>query len=241
MYNTDSNVSNEYLRDIYRIHLLNETLMALHQELLAVAVPPLKDTHTQEIYDLKPNNELRRDSVDMIAIEQPTVKHSRDDMHVDNRTMVPRRMKSAVLFTMDSIYSYEQNSLTGGASGVVTHHQRINVCLYPLLLLLLLLFITGELIVRKALEYAFDHFGARIDVLRSDRDFNRCKLKNYDIIILDVSEAMRTIVVCSMMMSEVVVEVLMLMMMICLHIFRPGRGLRKVAASLIYRNVSLCK
>lgn len=130
MYNTDSNVSNEYLRDIYRIHLLNETLMALHQELLAVAVPPLKDTHTQEIYDLKPNNELRRDSVDMIAIEQPTVKHSRDDMHVDNRTMVPRRMKSAVLFTMDSIYSYEQNSLTGGASGVVTHHQRINICLF---------------------------------------------------------------------------------------------------------------
>jgi len=55
-------------------------------------------------------------------------------------------------------------------------------------LLMLLLFITGELIVRKALEYAFGHFGARIDVLRSDRDFNRCKLKNYDIIILDVSE-----------------------------------------------------
>lgn len=55
-------------------------------------------------------------------------------------------------------------------------------------LLMLLLLITGELIVRKALEYAFDHFDARIDVLRSDRDFNHCKLKNYDIIILDVSE-----------------------------------------------------
>jgi len=52
----------------------------------------------------------------------------------------------------------------------------------------ILYLITGELIVRNALEYAFEHFGARLDVLRSDRDFNRCKLKNYDIIILDVSE-----------------------------------------------------
>ena len=137
MYNNDSSSNNEYLRDIYRIHLLNETLMALHQELQAVAVLPYKDIHAQETNDLKPNsavqyppnNVLRRDSVNMIAIEQPTDKHSRDDIHVDNRTMVPKRMKSAVLFTMDSIYSYEQNSLTGGASGVDKHLQRIiNTC-----------------------------------------------------------------------------------------------------------------
>ena len=126
MYNADSSSSNEYLRDIYRIHLLNETLMALHQELQAVAVLPFTDTHTQETYDLKPNSAiqyppnhvLRRDSVDMIAIGQPVGAHNRDDIHVDNRTMVPKRTRSAVLFTMDSIYSYEQNSLTGGASGV---------------------------------------------------------------------------------------------------------------------------
>jgi hypothetical protein len=100
--------------------------MALHQELQAVAVLPFTDTHTQETYDFKPNstvqyppnNELMRDSVDMIAIGQPAGTHSRDDIHVDNRTLVHKRMRSAVLFTMDSIYSYEQNSLTGGASGV---------------------------------------------------------------------------------------------------------------------------
>lgn len=134
MYNADSSSSNEYLRDIYRIHLLNETLMALHQELQAVAVLPFKDTHTQETYDLKPNSaiqyppnhELRRDSVDMIAIGQPVGTHSRDD-----RTMVPKRTRSAALFTMDSIYSYEQNSLTGGASGVqwlLIIHESAYVC-----------------------------------------------------------------------------------------------------------------
>lgn len=139
MYNADSSSSNEYLRDIYRIHLLNETLMALHQELQAVAVLPFKDTHTQETYDLKPNSavqyppnhELRRDSVDMIAMGQSVGTQNRDAIHVDNRTMVPKRTRSAVLFTMDSIYSYEQNSLTGGASGVqwlLIIHESAYVC-----------------------------------------------------------------------------------------------------------------
>jgi len=102
--------------------------MALHKELQAVV--PSRNPHSQAIYDLKPNsgmlprnNELRRDTFNRVVTEQTTSTLSRDDrIHVDNRTIVHKRMKSAVLFTMDSIYSYEQNSLTGGASGVVTYN-----------------------------------------------------------------------------------------------------------------------
>lgn len=44
---------------------------------------------------------------------------------------------------------------------------------------------TGELTVRRSLEHAFRHFGAKVDVLKSDEEFDRCDLNVYDIIILD--------------------------------------------------------
>jgi len=60
---------------------------------------------------------------------------------------------------MDSIASYEKNSLAGGAA--------------------------GELTVRRSLEFALRHFGVQAVVLRSDAEFNNCKLDSFDIIILD--------------------------------------------------------
>jgi hypothetical protein len=72
------------------------------------------------------------------------------------RTMQKKR---ALLFTMDSISSYEQNSKQGGAA--------------------------GELIIRHALEDAFKELGVQLVVCRSDNDFDRSNAKSYDIIILD--------------------------------------------------------
>ena len=43
----------------------------------------------------------------------------------------------------------------------------------------------GELTVRKSLQFAFKHFGVRVDVINSDAQFNACDLKRYDFVILD--------------------------------------------------------
>eukprot|EP01034_Spumella_vulgaris_P033764 gene33764-41654_t len=60
---------------------------------------------------------------------------------------------------MDSIDSYEQNSLAGGAA--------------------------GELLIRHSLEHAFAHFGSELTVLTSDAQFDRCDMSKYDVIIVD--------------------------------------------------------
>jgi hypothetical protein len=65
----------------------------------------------------------------------------------------------AILFTMDSISSYEAASKHGGAA--------------------------GEIIIRKSLEDAFQHFNIQLDIIRSDADFESRSPRSYDIIILD--------------------------------------------------------
>lgn len=72
------------------------------------------------------------------------------------RTQTKRK---ALIFTMDSITSYEENSQRGGAS--------------------------GEILIRKSLEQAFAHFGVTTDVMTSDDDFNYRRMNGYDFIILD--------------------------------------------------------
>eukprot|EP01038_Epipyxis_sp_PR26KG_P004775 gene4775-6697_t len=67
--------------------------------------------------------------------------------------------RKIVIFTMDSIGSYESESKSGGAA--------------------------GELIIRHSLEYAFHYFNATYKILRSDSEFDHCNLNEYDIIILD--------------------------------------------------------
>eukprot|EP01033_Poteriospumella_lacustris_P016172 gene16172-11567_t len=70
-----------------------------------------------------------------------------------------RKKRKAVIFTMDTIPSYEENSRSGGAS--------------------------GELIIRYALEEAFKEFGVSLQILRSDAEFDACNADDYDIILLD--------------------------------------------------------
>eukprot|EP00603_Paraphysomonas_imperforata_P006189 CAMPEP_0114419918 /NCGR_PEP_ID=MMETSP0103-20121206/4282_1 /TAXON_ID=37642 ORGANISM="Paraphysomonas imperforata, Strain PA2" /NCGR_SAMPLE_ID=MMETSP0103 /ASSEMBLY_ACC=CAM_ASM_000201 /LENGTH=194 /DNA_ID=CAMNT_0001588367 /DNA_START=117 /DNA_END=698 /DNA_ORIENTATION=+ len=67
--------------------------------------------------------------------------------------------KRALLFTMDSISSYEANSKKGGAA--------------------------GELLIRHSLEHAFQVLGVSLDVMRSDAEFLKAKGDQYDIIIVD--------------------------------------------------------
>jgi hypothetical protein len=69
------------------------------------------------------------------------------------------RKTRALLFTMDSMDSYEQAASRGGAA--------------------------GEILVRRSLEEAFRHFHVQLDVARSDGDFESRRLSDYDIIVLD--------------------------------------------------------
>jgi hypothetical protein len=48
-----------------------------------------------------------------------------------------------------------------------------------------ILLLTGEIIIRKSLEFAFVHFGVMLSVLRSDKEFDECNLDLFDIILLD--------------------------------------------------------
>ena len=67
--------------------------------------------------------------------------------------------KTAVLFTMDSMASYEADSKKGGAS--------------------------GEIMIRRCLMAAFKALGVQLVVISSDADFNRVDGSKFDIIILD--------------------------------------------------------
>lgn len=67
--------------------------------------------------------------------------------------------KKAVIFTMDSITAYEESSRIGGAA--------------------------GEILIRKSLEGAFQHFGVDFRVIRSDAEFEGIRGADYDIILVD--------------------------------------------------------
>jgi hypothetical protein len=67
--------------------------------------------------------------------------------------------QKAVIFTMDCIPSYEENSRHGGAA--------------------------GELIIRHALESAFKAFNIPLTIIRSDAQFDTCNMNDYTIILLD--------------------------------------------------------
>lgn len=44
---------------------------------------------------------------------------------------------------------------------------------------------TGEIVIRRSLEDALRHLGAKVTVIRSDKEFNERKLHMYDYIVLD--------------------------------------------------------
>ena len=67
--------------------------------------------------------------------------------------------KKALLFTMDSMSNYEENSKRGGAS--------------------------GEIIIRNSLERAFKTLNVALKILRSDQEFESINAEDYNFIILD--------------------------------------------------------
>lgn len=72
---------------------------------------------------------------------------------------VPKR-KKVLIFTMDSIESYESNSLIGGAA--------------------------GEILIRKSLENAFiKYLDVDVHVCTSDQEFEQSNVTLYDFVILD--------------------------------------------------------
>lgn len=67
--------------------------------------------------------------------------------------------KKAVLFTMDSIQSYVDNSRKGGAA--------------------------GEILIRTSLEQAFNLLGVQLTTIHSDNEFEKVKGQEYDYILVD--------------------------------------------------------
>lgn len=67
--------------------------------------------------------------------------------------------KKAVLFTMDSIQSYVDNSHKGGAA--------------------------GEILIRTSLEQAFNLLGVQLTTIHSDNEFEKVKGQDYDYILVD--------------------------------------------------------
>jgi len=73
---------------------------------------------------------------------------------------IPQRpVKSALIFTMDSIDSYIANSKRGGPG--------------------------GEIVVRESLQHAFDVLNVRYDVIKSDQELLSKDFRQYDFFILD--------------------------------------------------------
>lgn len=101
---------------------------------------------------------LRGASISSAVKAPPRVEVTRDPI-IQSPGDGEKKNKKAVLFTMDSITSYEENSRNGGAA--------------------------GEILIRKSLEGAFQHFGVDLRVIRSDKEFESVKGADYDIIIVD--------------------------------------------------------
>eukprot|EP00600_Ochromonadales_sp_CCMP1393_P005461 CAMPEP_0174960418 /NCGR_PEP_ID=MMETSP0004_2-20121128/3695_1 /TAXON_ID=420556 /ORGANISM="Ochromonas sp., Strain CCMP1393" /LENGTH=277 /DNA_ID=CAMNT_0016208793 /DNA_START=226 /DNA_END=1056 /DNA_ORIENTATION=- len=128
--------------DIQTLLNLNSTLIGLRNELVALRGQKSQLPH---IDDVKSNVSIRQ-----------LPSHNRITPATGHVTKIS---KTAVIFTMDSIESYEKNSLAGGAA--------------------------GELTIRRSLEHAFGELGVTVKVLKSDTEFNKCDLNKFDIIILD--------------------------------------------------------
>eukprot|EP01036_Dinobryon_divergens_P033309 gene33309-43065_t len=137
---------------------LNKTLTSLRIQLLSSISSERLDSNSTE---------AKTNVIDAVNTSPRTMKPAIVDTALMTEPQQPIRRKPssylvgkrAVIFTMDSIESYEKNSLVGGAA--------------------------GELAVRKSLQRAFTYLSMSFFVAKSDEDFNSCNLNNYDFVILD--------------------------------------------------------
>jgi hypothetical protein len=96
------------------------------------------------------------------------------------KTVQSLRRKWVLIFTMDSIHTYELNSLRGGAAG------KFKTLFQIIPRILNLSTILGEILIRKCLEYVFVHeFDMKVDVIKSDEEFDKIDANLYEYIILD--------------------------------------------------------
>eukprot|EP01041_Mallomonas_annulata_P001150 gene1150-2223_t len=97
---------------------------------------------------------------------QPVISHVNQNSVVATKLSIPKtevqnknRTLRAIVFTMDSISQYEENSKSGGAA--------------------------GELLVRYSLQEALQTLNIIVEVKRSDAEFEASVPSKYDFIILD--------------------------------------------------------
>lgn len=130
---------------------LNSTLKDLHNELhIQLDIELIKEKKIKPLIQSKDIINLNNNDNNNYNIKS-SINFENTNNNNNN--------KRAVLFTMDSITSYEDNSKKGGAA--------------------------GEILIRHSLETAFKYFNISLDVMTSDSQFDQCKGSNYDYIILD--------------------------------------------------------
>lgn len=151
----------------HSIELLNQTISILRREIqrndnIISAEDMSKSQVGLEMYDNHdPSVSVHADTTThpmAIVNSSSGVGEFKQNTGISDLSRKPPQRKF-IIFTMDSISSYEKNSKSGGAA--------------------------GELTVRHALEYALDTLGAQVRTVRSDQEFASCNMKDYDTIILD--------------------------------------------------------
>ncbi len=159
---------------------VNETLTNLRQELktLMEVQKEIHDEHKKHIEGDKEIEDLERQQRKPAASKHFAPPRGRSGGSAGGATkpihvvtsprqqpppsvpdIITHTAKHAVLFTMDSITSYEENSHKGGAA--------------------------GEILIRHSLEHAFKKLGVELRVVKSDREFETISGADYDIIIVD--------------------------------------------------------
>ena len=111
--------------EIKRMEELHAALTALHKELHTIQKASKNESSVNEVNESASSPRIATGVNPTVStlISQQVIKNS----PVDEQNVTPKssdqprkpmdKNKSALIFTMDSIASYEQNSLAGGASG----------------------------------------------------------------------------------------------------------------------------
>lgn len=137
-----------------QLNVLNQTLSLLHQELRAT------ERATQQLAIASENTApvARKETARLAAAATTAITATATTV----ATAASRRPRLALLYTMDSIGSYEDNSRRGGAA--------------------------GEILVRRCLEASLRNLGVQLRVVKSDEEFDnlgRSSVAKYDFILLD--------------------------------------------------------
>ena len=153
-------------QSIEQLEQINKSLFLLNQELKTInqtfhhLVHSKKGLHSSNLRSISINNAKITSKPEGITAVSAVTNQPEIILVPSASNPASNIPKSALIFTMDSISSYEENSLHGGASGEIT--------------------------IRHSLEDAFKYYKIKCDVMKSDQEFESKNLKEYDIILLDL-------------------------------------------------------